>query len=462
MARRLPLASAILGAAVLACGPPRAGTQDRPNVVVFCLDTVRADRMSLYGGPRPTTPNLDRLAKRAVVFEDAQSPAPWTLPSVASLLTGLSPARHGAGIHGPARNLEKMRPDALPDEIETLAERFATAGYRCEAFVTNPLFRAGLQQGFEAFAYAQTEGAEVSNHAIEALSRLDGEPFFLWLHYMDAHDPLLAPTEDVLAMTRAPEEKRTGAVWARTFRSHKVKTFRDERLVLYDAALHYLDRQVARVLDALERQGLADDTIVVVVSDHGEEILDHAEAAGSAGYTDPRGTLGIGHGHALFVEQLRVPLILGVPGLAPRRIPELVSLVDVAPTLLELAGLGGAPPPLEGRSLVPLLRGEGWEERPLMAEGLAYGPDRRAWVEPEWKLIVGGEGEAPPALPEARRSVRGAEPRARRARTSRRAAGAPGGARGGRRAENGDARRPRRGGPEGPARPGLHGERRVT
>lgn len=383
-----------LCALLVACSPPERRAELPRNVIVFCLDTVRADRMGPYGAPRPTTPAIDRLAATGAVFEDAQSPAPWTLPSVATLLTGLEPTSHGAGLSGPLRDLGKTPPTGLAPQAVTLAERFSEAGYRCEAFVTNPLCRSGLERGFEAFHYRRTEGSDVATFAVDAIERLAPGPFFLWLHFMDAHDPLFVPAEYALAVTRPEGDPNGGAPFARSLALHDHAGFREERLVLYDAAIRYMDRQIDRVLARLERLDLADGTLVVVVSDHGEEILDHVETARAAGYTDPRGILGIGHGQALFVEQLHVPLILTGPGVVHRRIPELVSLADVAPTLLELTGVGRPERDLDGRSLVPLLEGSAWEERALIAGSLAYGPDRRAWIGPEWKLILGGENEA--------------------------------------------------------------------
>lgn len=184
-----------------------APRDDRPDIVLFLVDTLRADRLSAYGHERPTAPNLERMARDGVLFEQTWSPAPWTLPATASLLTGLDPERHGAGLHGPWRDLSRRAPNGVPDDVVTLAQRLAGEGYRCEAFTTNPFVGLGLERGFEEFTLRQTEAAQVVDWTLDRLD-VDGDPrpTFLLAHTIDCHDPLLIPDEFVLD-ARAPGDE---------------------------------------------------------------------------------------------------------------------------------------------------------------------------------------------------------------------------------------------------------------
>jgi len=340
MSPRRPLLALLVLAA--ACGPRTApaARDGAPNVLLITIDTLRADRLGLYGYPRPTSPELDRFAAGAVVFEEAQASAPWTLPSLASLLTGEDPATHACRSFG----------SVLDDSFETLPERLLAAGYDT-ACVTSHLFtttRHGLQQGFvhtdDSFAYPEVEPARnitsqvISDKAIRFLEQkraaADGRPWLLWLHYFDPHEEYM-PHEDLAALFTSEGEPTPATV------------FGDR----YDAEVRYTDHHVGRVLASLSEAGQADDTIVVVLSDHGEELYE-------------RGALG--HGHSMHRELLHVPFLLRAPGLAPRRIATVVRQTDVPATVLELAGLPA--PASSGRSLVPLLRGETLPEAPALAE----------------------------------------------------------------------------------------------
>ena len=376
------------------CAPEPAPAKP-PNVVFVLLDTVRADRMSLQKTARKTTPRIAEWARGGAVFEDAQSQAPWTLPSMASLFTGVVPPRHQAGFPEPGvRHLDKMKSSRLSDAVPTMAERLSAAGWRTEAFVTNPIIAAGLERGWDDLKIRLTEGADVATFAEQAIPRLAAgdDPFCLWLHFMDAHDPLLVPNDDIRLVAVPKKDPASRKMLARQLSPRAPTEWAEARFHVYDGSLHYLDRQVARVLAALDAAGVADDTIVVLTSDHGDEFHDHKQLASAAGYSDPRGFLGIGHGHTLFAEQLHVPLVIVGPGVPPARHERMVGLIDVVPTVLELLGLE-APAGVDGRSLVPLLSGKGLAPRPLWGGSLAYGPDRTCWITEEWKLIRGGEGE---------------------------------------------------------------------
>lgn len=310
----------VIGLATLlsfaACGKTSA-PDTRPNVLLISLDTVRADRVGCYGYAPAKTPNLDALAARGVRFERAYAHTPFTLPSHATLLTGIHPSGHGVHV-----NFEgAIHPDAT-----SLAEVFAKAGYATGAFVACGVLdrRFGLARGFSRYddlsdrplsASDQVErpGGEVTRSAVSWLESNAKAPFFAWVHYYDAHDPYQPP--------------------------EGFRDFKDP----YDGEISFVDAQVGQLTVALARLGKLENTIVVVVADHGEAFGEHGE---------------LGHGLLVYDTTMRVPMIFAGP--APIRagvvVHEPAGLVDVHPTLLALLSWPGTSK-LEGRSLAPALQG---------------------------------------------------------------------------------------------------------
>jgi arylsulfatase A-like enzyme len=398
--------------ALAACAPdapparPAAPVRP-PNVLLVLLDTLRPDHLGCYGSPRPTSPRLDALAQRSALFEHAQSAAPLTVASLLTLVSSLYPEVHGVqGAPNPGR---------MSEHVTTLAEVLAGHGYATAAFTeggyANPQF--GLGQGFQTFpAHPDDRDANVSNllgtsRLAENLERASAwlksardKPFFLFFHTYEVHQPNFARPEYLKPLRpgfdEAADHARAAAVIERWNREHKADAegcqtllehlyqcpltglpalsdpdgfaalahgfgcapgdaALNEKLLallrdLYDAALRYTDDQLERLWQTLEELQLAEDTIVVVVSDHGEGLGEHGE---------------LEHSNQLHEEALHVALLIHAPGkqFAPRRIPEQVRTVDVMPTLLELVGIGSDGLALQGRSLVPLMRGEKQADR---------------------------------------------------------------------------------------------------
>ncbi len=285
-----------------------------PSLLLVTFDTTRADRLSCYGAGSPITPNVDALAARGVLFEDASTPVPLTAPAFASLLTGLWPFEHGVRNNGSHR---------LVESVPTLADTLRSAGFRTGAVVAAHVLEArfGLARGFESyddrFTPAERDGAigrraeEVSRRGIAYLDELlPSERFFLWLHYYDPH-----------ALYDPPPP------FHETYRDHP-----------YEGEIAYADHALGDVLRKLESLGRTDSTVVVFTSDHGEGLGDHHEAT---------------HGVFLYQSTVHVPLVVAGPGVARgRREARPVSLVDVAPTVLALAGV--SPPPRQRPSGVDL------------------------------------------------------------------------------------------------------------
>jgi len=342
----------------------------RPNLLLITLDTVRADRCSAYGHRRPTTPTLERLASEGVLFEQAYAPLPATLPSVSTMFTGQRPRSHGVERNG----------EVLPEAAVTLAERLAAAGYRTSAVVSSFVLtrRFGVAQGFEAFddSFPGTRGellapqwegfrvegafdqdsAVTSAEAVQALSALAAgpAPFFLWVHVFDPHWPYRpAPHFQFEPHERAP--------------------------VAYDGEIREADAAVGAVLAELERSGAASTTLVAVVADHGEGLMQH-------GWME--------HGLQVYEEAVRVPWVMRLPGrIAPgTRVQPPVELADLSPTLLALLRIPAAASPLaprfEGRDLTSTLeRGVGLpRDHPVFLQRMLYASSRVGDVE-----VKGGE-----------------------------------------------------------------------
>ena len=379
----------------------------RPNLLLLSIDTLRADHVSCYGYPRPTTPSLDLLARNGLRLDRARAVAPWTLPSFASMLTGLYPTRHGAGATGPVRNLSEQTPTVMAPGIVTLAQALRDAGYRTGAVTSNPYLRLGPLRGFEDALCKAVRADRIGALARAWLRRHRRDrPWALWVHFNDPHEPTLAAdaqlhalgVDDSLiqhperrALQRWGDESRGSYLGRRTSEEDAAELL-DVKIALYDATIRQVDAEIGRILEQLQRSDQLRDTLVVVVSDHGEEFLDHVEEGRHLAH-DPRGVWGIGHGHTFYEELLRVPWILMGPGVpAGRVIEEDVSLLDFMPTVLGLLGVA-APEGLDGRDRRAWIADH--QRRPLAhaAENLAYGPDWIAWVDGRHELVTDRSGE---------------------------------------------------------------------
>lgn len=323
---------------------PRAPSRGTP-VVLVTLDTTRRDALGVYGAPPGTTPNLDRFAERATVYDDAWTTAPWTLPAHASMLTGRWPTRHGAGV-------SRRR---LPADIPVLSEILRNRGWSTAGFAGGELVahRFGIGRGFDL--YRDPEGFEeeagaLTEHVRQHLDGSAGAQPFLFVNYFDPHYRYAAPPRvqerfgvptlvDALDPSWAAAARGDRAAWTRALDGEMPST--PESLAwlraAYLAEVAWMDEQLGRLFAELEREGLFDRAVVAVVADHGELL-------GEGGY--------LSHAYRLDPELVRVPLLVKWPGQRDgRRVAELVSVVDLFPTLLAAAGI--EPPPSDGIPLPP-------------------------------------------------------------------------------------------------------------
>lgn len=303
----------------------------RPNVLLITLDTTRADHLSSYGYFRSTTPRLDGLARRSIVFEDAWAPMATTLPSHLSMMTARWPLEHGV-LANVEQGGQRLRPTSA---LVPAAELFTRAGWNTAAFVSaTPVKQgSGIERGFAVFDEdhrAVRHARQTTDAALEWLRHNGSAPFFAWVHYYDPHGPFDPPPK--YRSLFSPDEPALGrwltdrAIGDRAFRPGGAELAPREAHDGYDGELRYVDDQVARLTDLLVRRGWADRTVIAVVGDHGEGLGQHGVA---------------GHGH-VWSEQLRVPMIVHVPWLAEQRIADPVSVVDLFPTLLGQIEVPGA------------------------------------------------------------------------------------------------------------------------
>lgn len=379
--RRAATASTAAALALLLCAGAGAlsGCGDfgaaRPNVIVYVVDTLRADALGVYGGPEARTPNIDAFAAEGVVFENAWANASWTRASMASLLTGRLPWSHGA----------EDRSDRLPEGVATLAQILSERGWTTGLVSANPNvgsvfgFDRSFDTVYELFARSQpgtvreielvATSAQVNADAIGWMEAVP-QPFFLLVLSIDPHSPYTPPRR----FDAGRERPGSRVVGTHRFINRKDLSERDKARIreLYRGEVSANDHAFGELLAALDRMGIADDTIVVLTSDHGEELWEY----------DRRG-----HGKSLAEPALRIPLVIRHPG-SPRvpaggHITRPAQTVDVLPTLLDLIGIP-APDGVDGRSL---LAASSAADAPVLAGLRLDGHDLLSASSGGWKVV---------------------------------------------------------------------------
>jgi arylsulfatase A-like enzyme len=414
------IAACALAAMVLLCLPVTAirpkpiyarlgAPKHKLNVILIIADACRADALSIYGGKNPT-PNLDRLAKEGVLFKNAFSQAPWTLPSMLSMLSSMSPSLFKDG-----------QPFHAGSEFEFFPERLKGYGYHTEAVISNYLLAgsSGILQGLDQsevihnrfrlqkllfhpvvartyYLFRRLAGlSQLPDHT--AMMTADAaniiknspDPFFLWVHYMNPHEPYNPPDKYLRQVKyqgflRPPffpndpyavpgdlsHPQEMDVKLGYIFFAQKDKDYvRD----LYLAQLRYLDDKVGELMQELKASGKDKNTIVVFASDHGEEFWEHDN---------------FGHGASLYDELLHVPLIIWGGGLKPREVMEQVEMLDLVPSLADLMGIA-ANPDWQGKSFgSELMTGDAVSARTEFAEGLQRPEEMKAIREGDYKLVV--------------------------------------------------------------------------
>jgi arylsulfatase A-like enzyme len=362
---------------------PRPGA---PSILLVVVDTLRADRVGVYSNKTGRSPHLDRRAPGAAIFERAYAPSPWTVPTFGSILTGRMPSEHRGGTRsrwnsGVAR-AEIDDTGRLDRSLPTLAGTLARAGYATAAVVDNPVLHpdVGLDGGFgvyraEKLDMEAPETLEILRWSLSWMVSQGSSPFFLMINLIDPHLPY-----DALPPFRGSETRRMNSRLALPFNDiwpiragELVMNPQDEAFVTaaYGEEVAALDDALGGFFRDMEQRGVSENLMVVLTSDHGEELFDHG---------------GFEHGHTVYDELLHVPLLVWGPGVVPGRIGEPVSLVDLFATICDASGVVDCPA-TSGVSLWPRLsRGETVKQPMILAESTLYGPEQKAAIVWPYKM----------------------------------------------------------------------------
>ncbi len=308
------------------------------NIILISVDTLRADRLGCYGYDRPTSPAVDNFAGKSVLFENVIAESSWTLPSHMTIFTGLYPRSHGVV----DSNLK------LNEEIPTLTGKLRSSGYKTYADTGGAFVHGsyGFKRGFQKYDNSRESFGRVLYRASKHIDSVKNKSdFFLFLHTFTVHCPYSVSEKLGKKFDTQPPKNHIDTEGkcgnphynSMNLNSGEVKFLSDR----YDASIRRMDEAFGRFYEYLSKKGILENTVLVFLSDHGEEFMEHGQ---------------IGHERTLFRESLKVPLIIKVPGYKPSRIDRPAGLVDVMPTLLDLAGIQ-IPSRLQGRSLIPLMKG---------------------------------------------------------------------------------------------------------
>jgi len=400
------LVSSCLGALGCAGQAGKRPADPPPNLILISVDTLRADRLNAYGyEARRVSPHIDGLAAEGILFERHMAASPWTTPSHLSLFTSLSPTAHGVtGTFSRLMNhlLGRGSFERLAEARQTLAEVLAGAGWATAAFTGGLAMDPGIgfDQGFDSYDTSLVKMSPKGMGRLRAwLDEPREGPFFLFWHTFEVHAPYLRteflsdvmPPDKVARVRRSLRRLAQSSGWkgtgegAQILRRHGVYT-RAVSEALYDGGVLSMDRWLGELLTALRERGLYDRTLIVLTSDHGEQLGEHSDSAGG-------GDDGLGfynaHGHTLYEEMLRVPLIVKLPGQrhAGTRVSTVSRTIDVMPTILAELSLVPDVDEMQGVPLQPLWDGAGkplplvafseslmetWEKKGLTSERYKY------------------------------------------------------------------------------------------
>lgn len=365
------------------------------NIILISIDTLRTDVLSSYGSTEVLTPNIDRLANDGVLFKQAYSPAPWTLPAFSSIMTGVNPL-----VHKTVDSKSK-----LPDAFTTIAEYARDNGYKTGAIGKNVFLNSefNIDQGFMEYNFFPKRNeilksfggvliklafpskflnnastTDLTKLSIEWISNHQDQDFFLWIHYFDPHIPYTPPEQYIKDTDEIGSNIGNKFMSAGPIRSgHYSPDKKDRKRIkqLYDAEVRYVDDNIGKLLESLEELDLYSSTLIILTSDHGEEFWEHG---------------GFEHGHSLYNEVIHVPLLIKLPNnQRSGEVETAVTTQSILPTILELTSIEHDNDPYLASSLVPLLNNDlsRYETKPIVSSSLLYYEDRESAVFDENKYI---------------------------------------------------------------------------
>ena len=345
-----------------------------PNVVFILIDALRQDHLGCYGYQRDTSPAIDELARQGVVFNHAYSSAPWTKASVASFFTSQHPNNHGALSHN----------NMLPERPLTFAEVLKNQGYNTY-FLTAGNYtidkKYNFNQGFDYFFDDRIDAAQLTGNFLSLLPKLQDKRFFAYIHYMDVHLPYNKNkyndwfTRNKPANPRLEPGKISHKIVKKMAVSNQLsKGDKNYLESLYDGQIKFVDENIKRIIAAFKSNHMLDNTLVIITSDHGEEFWDHRNFE---------------HGHTMYNELLRVPLVIVGNKLKHLAIDARVRLIDLLPTVIDILKVKAHHYNLKGTGFLNLLKGEKKEPgRPVFAMGTLYGDEKYCLIQDNNKIII--------------------------------------------------------------------------
>jgi len=351
------------------------------NVIILVVDCLRGSQLSCRGYPRETTPFLDKFGSK---FR-AISASCWTHPAVASLLTGLYPHNHNAIMGDKIKNFEHLENlHTIRKSVPTLPEILSLSGYRV-------YFRAAVEVAAYPFKGRDIlniiKGYAIADLALANLaswiSKKSG-PFFAYVQLADLHEPLQPPQNfrNFFGEVKdLPQIDRWSFIMREKQQGAQFQEYKENRILLYDNALRYVDHAIEKFYDTLKGMGLVDSTVLIITADHGEEFWEHA-ALEAGNFYDPRGFCGVGHGHSVFNELIEIPFLISGPGVPDRQGGRPISQVDIMPTVLDLLKVKHKLK-FDGQSIL----GKQEPERPLLSEAAGFGYEKKALIIGRFKLI---------------------------------------------------------------------------
>lgn len=348
------------------------GSREGPNILIVVVDALREDTLGISGYGHNTSPEIDKFARNSVIFKNAYTSSSWTKPSVASLFSALHPVRHNTlGI--------KLK---LPEELNTLAEVLKNDGYKTFFLGGgNPFIgsKFSFDQGFDHYFNKKSDAAGLSCRFSKLLPELKKGKFFGYLHYMDVHLPYNKNKFNYTFSSRRGNYRFTpGEIKRRGIREldRKGKLTENDKVelkALYDGQVRYVDEQIGILLEMLKSESMLKNTLVIITSDHGEEFWDHG---------------GFEHGHSLYNELIRIPLIIGGNGLKSLIKEKSVSIIDIFPTILDVAKIPSSIFNFDGLSFQRyLLSRKGGVDRNIFATGIMYGRNKYCLIRNKKKII---------------------------------------------------------------------------
>ncbi|MFC2158534.1 sulfatase [Acidobacteriota bacterium] len=332
--------------ALLLCGGCQTSNvpETPPNVVVILIDSLRADSLNDYGNERNTNPFLTEFGQKGIRFTNAHSHSSETKISVATLFTGLLPPTNGVRESALPESAKSGRylSDSLSSGLNTLAEVLQQKRYRTAAFSTNPHIRSftGFSQGFDDFQYhpwPRVSAKRVNDNVFNWISKVGDSPFFMYIHYMDVHSPYRPPLDYRFLYT----EKKEMPYYEDDGPAHTEMSLErvDYQRARYDAQINYWDDNFKDLIEKMRTGGFLDNTVFVILSDHGEEFYEHR---------------GFGHGYTVYEEVLHIPLYIVFEGRIPpgQLRQDFVGIIDIFPTICSLAGQDVSRLPLHGKDIL--------------------------------------------------------------------------------------------------------------